>query len=285
MSTQLQCIDQSLPVGSLGAYIHWANQIPMLTPEEEHDLATRLIQHKDLNAARKLVLSHLRLVVRIARSYEGYGLQQADLIQEGNIGLMKAVKRFDPKIGVRLVSFAVHWIRAEIHEFVLKNWRIVKIATTKAQRKLFFNLRKLTKSHNWLNNKEIETVATELKVSHRDVRQMEARLNNFDESFDGYDTESASETNWVAPADYLEDYRYSPALMLEKQNWQDQRHDTLHQALEQLDERSREILKQRWLNDEKATLHELATKYSISAERIRQLEKNAMTKIREAVTE
>src|SRR5690606_31989297 len=174
-----------LTVGSLSAYINWVNKIPLLTPEEEQALALRLQKHNDVEAARKLVLSHLRFVVRIARGYEGYGLQQADLIQEGNIGLMKAVKRFDPTVGVRLVSFAVHWIRAEIHEFVLKNWRIVKIATTKAQRKLFFNLRKHTKKRGWFSDDEVKAVATELRVSTKDVRQMEARLNSFDEAFDG----------------------------------------------------------------------------------------------------
>lgn len=282
MNKQLQCIDQSLPIGSLSSYIHWVNQIPMLTAEEEVELANRLIENNDLDSARKLVLSHLRLVVRIARGYDGYGLQQADLVQEGNIGLMKAVKRFNPSIGVRLVSFAVHWIRAEIHEFVLKNWRIVKVATTKAQRKLFFNLRKLAKNRAWLSNAEVETVAAELNVSAKDVRQMEERLSNYDESFEGFDSEEDS-SSYKAPEYYLEDYHYSPARLLEKHNWEDQRHDSLHQALEQLDERSRDILTQRWLNDKKATLHDLAARYNVSAERIRQLEKNAMFKVREAI--
>ncbi len=284
MTTQLQLqrIDQALSVGSLSAYIHWVNQIPMLTAEEEQDLSEKLIKNNDLVSARRLVLSHLRLVVRIARGYDGYGLPQADLIQEGNIGLMKAVKRFNPKIGVRLVSFAVHWIRAEIHEFVLKNWRIVKIATTKAQRKLFFNLRKLAKNRAWLSNSEVETVATELNVSTHEVRQMEERLNNYDESFDGLDDDDDSNA-WIAPAHYLEDFNYNPARLLEKHNWEDQRHETLHDALEQLDERSRDILQQRWLNEKKSTLHDLAAQYQVSAERIRQLEKNAMLKIREAV--
>lgn len=282
MTTQLQCIDQSLPVGSLSSYIHWVNQIPMLTAEEEADLANKLIKNNDLDAARKLVLSHLRLVVRIARGYDGYGLQQADLVQEGNIGLMKAVKRFNPGVGVRLVSFAVHWIRAEIHEFVLKNWRIVKIATTKAQRKLFFNLRKLAKNRAWLSNSEVETVAAELSVSAKDVRQMEERLSNYDETFEGLDSDEDS-TGYRAPEHYLEDFHYSPARLLEKHNWEDQRHDSLHHALEQLDERSRSILTQRWLNEKKATLHELAAQYNVSAERIRQLEKNAMFKVRETI--
>lgn len=279
MTKQLQCIDQFLPVGSLNSYIHWVNQIPMLTAEEEQELANKLKQNNDLDAARQLVLSHLRLVVRIARGYDGYGLPQADLIQEGNIGLMKAVKRFDPSIGVRLVSFAVHWIRAEIHEFVLKNWRIVKIATTKAQRKLFFNLRRLAKNRSWLSNSEVETVAAELRVSAQDVRQMEERLSNYDESFEGMDSEEDS--SYRAPEHYLEDFHFSPARLLEKHNWEDQRQDSLHQALEQLDERSRDILQQRWLNEKKATLHDLAAQYNISAERVRQLEKNAMQRVRE----
>lgn len=283
MNSQLQCIEQALPVGSLSSYIHWVNQISMLTAEEELELANKLIKNNDLAAARKLVLSHLRLVVRIARGYEGYGLPQADLIQEGNIGLMKAVKRFDPKVGVRLVSFAVHWIRAEIHEFVLKNWRIVKVATTKAQRKLFFNLRKLSKNHAWLSNAEVATVASELSVSAKDVRQMEERLSNYDESFEGFYSEEEEPGSHKAPEYYLEDFNFSPARLLEKHNWEDQRHDSLHQALQQLDERSRDILVQRWLNDEKATLHDLAAQYQVSAERIRQLEKNAMLKVREAI--
>jgi RNA polymerase sigma-32 factor len=282
MRTQIQRIDSFLPVGSLEAYIHWVNQIPMLTAEEELDLSDKLIKNNDLEAARKLVLSHLRLVVRIARGYDGYGLQQADLIQEGNIGLMKAVKRFNHTMGVRLVSFAIHWIRAEIHEFVLKNWRIVRIATTKAQRKLFFNLRKLAKNRAWLSNMEAETVAAELSVSIKEVRQMEERLSNYDESFEGVDDEEDPHA-YKAPEHRLEDYHYSPARLLEKQDWEDQRCDSLHSALEQLDQRSRDILKQRWLNEKKATLHELAAQYQVSAERIRQLEKNAMLKVREAI--
>lgn len=282
MRKQLQCIDQALPIGSLSSYIHWVNQIPMLTADEELELANKLIKDNDLDSARKLVLSHLRLVVRIARGYDGYGLQQADLVQEGNIGLMKAVKRFNPEVGVRLVSFAVHWIRAEIHEFVLKNWRIVKVATTKAQRKLFFNLRRLSKNRAWLSNSEVETVAAELNVSAKDVRQMEERLSNYDESFEGMDSDEDS-SSYRAPEHYIEDFHYSPARLLEKHNWEDQRHDSLHHALEQLDARSRDILTQRWLSDEKATLHDLAAQYHVSPERIRQLEKNAMFKVREAI--
>lgn len=282
MTAQLQCMD-SFPVGSLDAYIHWVNKIPMLSVEEEQDLFEKLLKNNDLQAARRLVLSHLRLVVRIARGYDGYGLLQADLIQEGNIGLMKAVKRFDPKVGVRLVSFATHWIRAEIHEFVLKNWRIVKIATTKAQRKLFFNLRRLTKNSSWLNNDEVASVAAELKVNAQEVRQMEQRLTQYDEPFDSTEIDAEPGHTYTAPADYLEDFRYNPARLLEKQDWEDQCHDTLRSALEKLDERSRDILTQRWLNDNKATLHDLAAQYNVSAERIRQLEKNALGKLRASV--
>lgn len=284
MSKQLQCIDQFLPVGSLSNYVQWVNHIPMLSVEEEQELAKNLINNNDLSAARQLVLSHLRLVVRIARGYDGYGLPQADLIQEGNIGLMKAVKRFNPTLGVRLMSFAVHWIRAEIHEFVLKNWRIVKIATTKAQRKLFFNLRKLAKNRAWLSNSEVEAVAAELRVSHKDVRLMEERLSNYDESFEGFTLDNDEDSgSYHAPENYIEDFNYSPGHLLEKHNWEDQQVDSLHRALDQLDERSRDILKQRWLDDKKATLHELAAQYNVSAERIRQLEKNAMLKVRESI--
>lgn len=288
MSTYLSCIgEKSLSVGSLGSYINWVNQVPLLSLEEEQELAQRLKQHNDLEAARKLVMSHLRFVVKIARGYSGYGLQQADLIQEGNIGLMKAVKRFDPSVGVRLVSFAVHWIRAEIHEFVLRNWRIVKIATTKAQRKLFFNLRKQAKKRGWFSNDEVNAVAEQLNVSHKDVRQMEARLNNYDESFDGSDDGDGGESgsSWTtAPAHYLEDKRnQNPATLLEKSDWSNDQETRLYRALQTLDERSQDILQQRWLNKEKSTLHELAEKYKISAERIRQLEQNAMNKMREAM--
>jgi RNA polymerase sigma-32 factor len=284
MEKQIQRLDQSLslPIGSISSYIHWVNQIPMLSAEEESNLADEFIKNNDLASARKLILSHLRLVVRIARGYEGYGLQEADLIQEGNIGLMKAVKRFNPKIGVRLVSFAIHWIRAEIHEYVIKNWRIVKIATTKAQRKLFFNLRKLAKNRGWLSRHEVEMVASELKVSTKDVQQMEARLNNYDESFDGIETDEEG-NSLGAPIHYLEDASYNPAREFETANWDNQQEKNVHQALEQLDDRSRSILEQRWLNEKKATLHDLAAQYKVSAERIRQLEKNALLKMRESL--
>lgn len=286
MTNYLQCVDErALCVGSLGSYIQWVNKVPLLTEEEEKNLAERLRYYNEIDAARKLILSHLRLVVKIARSYSGYGLSQADLIQEGNIGLMKAVKRFDPSVGVRLVSFAIHWIRAEIHEFILRNWRIVKIATTKAQRKLFFNLRKVAKKRGWFSEDEINTVAEMLNVSKKDVRQMEARLNYHDESFDGApdDTDDAN-TSWNAPMHYLEDKRYNPAEQLEHTDWEEQKTQQLQNAIDTLDQRSQDILQQRWLAEHKATLQDLAKKYEISAERVRQLENNAMKKIRTMLT-
>ena len=228
---------------------------------------------------RQMVLAHLRFVVHIARSYSGYGLAQADLIQEGNVGLMKAVKRFNPEMGVRLVSFAVHWIKAEIHEFILRNWRIVKVATTKAQRKLFFNLRSQKKRLAWLNNEEVHRVAESLGVEPREVREMESRLTGQDMAFDPA-AEADDDSAFQSPANYLEDHRYDPALQLEDADWSDNSTSNLHEALEVLDERSRDILYQRWLAEEKATLHDLAQKYNVSAERIRQLEKSAMNKLK-----
>jgi RNA polymerase sigma-32 factor len=274
------------PIGSLEAYIHRVNQVPLLSAEEEKTLATRYAEAGDLEAAKKLVMPHLRFVVRIARSYSGYGLAQADLIQEGNIGLMKAVKRFDPQMGVRLVSFAIHWIKAEIHEFILRNWKIVKIATTKAQRKLFFNLRKasqkLTQKLNWFTQDEVETVAKDLNVSPNDVRQMEARFNYHDESLDPLAT--SQHENSLAPIHYLEaSQSYDPANSVEENDWAEDREGKLHYALSLLDNRSQDILKRRWLADQKATLQELAAEYQISAERVRQLEKNAMNKIKESI--
>ena len=280
--------EKSLSIGSIASYIIWVNRIPLLSAEEEYDLANELLKNNDLESARKLVLSHLRFVVRIARGYLGYGLSQADLIQEGNIGLMKAIKRFNPQFGIRLVSFAVHWIRAEIHEFILRNWRIVKIATTKAQRKLFFNLRKHSKKRGWFSDHEASVLAEELSVSTKDVRQMEERLNSHDEAFDGTDEENDEgniTASWGAPANYLEDKRYNPALQLEQSDWADDQEHRLYHAIQSLDDRSRDILYQRWLNEKKLTLHELAEKYAISAERIRQLEKNAMQKIRTIIAD
>ena len=274
----------SLSVGSLGSYIHWVNQIPLLTEDEELSLATRLKKLNDLEAARKLVLSHLRFVVKIARGYSGYGLQLADLIQEGNIGLMKAVKRFDPAVGVRLVSFAVHWVRAEMHEFIIRNWRIVKIATTKAQRKLFFNLRKASKQRGWFSDSEIATVASELKVSHQDVRQMEMRMNNYDQSLEFSDSDDDDQIAWQSPINYLEDKNANPENALVSNDFEKQQTTQLHHAIESLDERSKIIIQQRWLNDEKSTLQDLSEKFGVSLERIRQLEKNALTKMRVAMT-
>lgn len=266
--------------GSLEAYVAHVNKIPMLTCEEEQDLASRFFHGNDVKAARELLLSHLRFVVRVARGYMGYGLALGDLIQEGNIGLMKAIKRFDPGVGVRLVSFAVHWVKAEIHEFILRNWRIVKVATTKAQRKLFFNLRKATQHLNSLTEANINTITTNLNVSADEVRLMHERLNARDEAFDGLETnEMQNGTSW-APEHYLEDQRYNPALQLETQDWTDSRELNLQQAMLSLDSRSQAILKRRWLAQEKATLHELAAEYQISAERVRQLEKIAMDKLK-----
>lgn len=279
MSTQLQVAGILSPGRDLGAYIQTVNTIPLLTVEEEQNLGYRLQDEGDLEAARSLVMSHLRFVVHIARSYQGYGLPQADLIQEGNVGLMKAVKRFDASMGVRLVSFAVHWIKAEIHEFVLRNWRIVKVATTKAQRKLFFNLRGAKKDFSWLNVKELKAIANDLNVKPETVREMEGRLASIDSAFDGY-TDDDDETYSTAPVNYLMDSRYDPASLTEDENTENDASTQLNNALTQLDERSRDILQQRWLSDNKSTLHELAAIYGISAERIRQLEKNAMNKIR-----
>ncbi|MNQ33530.1 RNA polymerase sigma factor RpoH [compost metagenome] len=279
MSTSLQPVYALAPGANLEAYVHSVNSIPLLSAEQERELAGRLYYEQDLEAARQMVLAHLRFVVHIARSYSGYGLAQADLIQEGNVGLMKAVKRFNPEMGVRLVSFAVHWIRAEIHEFILRNWRIVKVATTKAQRKLFFNLRSQKKRLAWLNNDEVNAVAQTLGVEAREVREMESRLTGQDMAFDPA-SDADDDSAFQSPAHYLEDNRYDPARQLEEADWSDSANASLHDALEGLDERSRDILQQRWLSEEKATLHELAAKYGVSAERIRQLEKNAMGKLK-----
>ncbi|MBN2690223.1 MAG: RNA polymerase sigma factor RpoH [Gammaproteobacteria bacterium] len=281
INRQVQLYTPALPMGSLEAYIHWANRIPMLTLEEEQQYAYDLRDHNDVEAARKLVMSHLRFVVKIARGYAGYGLSQADLIQEGNIGLMKAVKRFDPSIGVRLVSFAVHWIKAEIHEFVLRNWRIVKVATTKAQRKLFFNLRKMSNRLGWFSNDEISDVANTLNVSEREVRTMEERLNNYDASFDAPAVSQGEDLDWTVPANYLADEKSDPAILVEEQQLGSNQAEKLAIALKTLDDRSQDILYQRWLGDKKATLHDLAAKYNVSAERVRQLEQQAMKKIKE----
>jgi RNA polymerase sigma-32 factor len=269
------------PLGSLDAYIDRVSRIPVLTREQEVALARRYRADDDLEAARQLVLSHLRFVVHIARGYVGYGLPMGDLVQEGNVGLMKAVKRFDPDVGVRLVSFAVHWIRAEIHEYVLRNWRLVKIATTKAQRKLFFNLRRLKKNLAWLTDSETRAVAQDLGVTPEEVTEMEKRLSARDLSFDPVPDSDDEDT--YSPAVYLPAADADPAVLVEREEWDDTTADRLGVALEGLDARSRDILKSRWMSGEKATLHELAERYGVSAERIRQLEANAIRKLRSKV--
>lgn len=268
-------------IGSIQAYTAAVNRIPMLSAEEERELGRRLREDEDIEAAQKLIMSHLRFVVHIARGYSGYGLAHADLIQEGNVGLMKAVKRFDTSYNVRLVSFAVHWIKAEIHEFVLKNWRIVKVATTKAQRKLFFNLRGSKKRLGWFSHEEVNTVAETLGVSAKDVLEMESRLNGRDIGFDGSPDNGDDEDSLVvAPANYLQDSRFEPAALAEADDWESNSHNQLRHALKTLDERSQDIISSRWLGDNKMTLQELADRYGISAERIRQLERNALNKLK-----
>jgi RNA polymerase sigma-32 factor len=267
-----------VPQGSIDAYVQSINQFSMLSAEEEKELAERLFNHGDLDAAKKLVLSHLRFVAYIAKSYAGYGLPQADLIQEGNIGLMKAVKRFDPSIGVRLASFAVHWIKAEIHEYVIRNWRVVKIATTKAQRKLFFNLRKAKKRLGWFSQDEVQTVAENLNVSTKDVLEMESRLNGQDQAFDLSDSDD--DEGSFAPVQYLEDKSADVAVSVESENSQLHLKNKLYASLSELDERSQDIISSRWLSEPKATLQDLASRYNVSAERVRQLEANAINKLK-----
>ena len=264
---------------SLDSYIRSVNSYPMLTVDEERELAERLHYKGEIEAAKGLILSHLRFVVHVARGYSGYGLPMADLVQEGNIGLMKAVKRFNPEVGVRLVSFAVHWIKAEIHEYVLRNWRIVKVATTKSQRKLFFNLRSQKKRLGWMNTDEVNAIANDLGVSPKDVREMEGRLGAFDASFDA-PVDSDEDTAGQAPVYFLEDQSSDPALLLEQSDWEASYSDKLRTAISELDDRSQDILQKRWFDEKKATLHELAADYNVSAERIRQLEKNAMKKLK-----
>ncbi|WJT07040.1 RNA polymerase sigma factor RpoH [Vibrio harveyi] len=270
---------------SLDSYIRSVNSYPMLTADEERELAERLHYKGEIDAAKAFILSHLRFVVHVARGYSGYGLPMADLVQEGNIGLMKAVKRFNPEVGVRLVSFAVHWIKAEIHEYVLRNWRIVKIATTKAQRKLFFNLRKSKKRLGWFNNGEVETVARELGVEPSEVREMESRLAAVDSTFDMPMDDDDNVNSYTAPMLYLEDKSSDVADNIEAANWETHTNNRLGYALASLDERSQRIVRSRWLDDEKATLQDLADEFGVSAERIRQLEKNAMKKLKLAVGE
>ena len=268
------------PVGSFDAYMDQVSRIPVLSREDEVQLANRFRNDGNLDAARQLVMSHLRFVVHIARGYMGYGLPLGDVVQEGNVGLMKAVKRFDPNVGVRLVSFAVHWIRAEIHEYVLRNWRLVKVATTKAQRKLFFNLRKMKKNLAWLSHEETLAVARDLKVSPEEVTEMEKRLAARDLSFDPVPDSSEDGDETYSPAAYLPAPDADPAVQIENAEWEDTTGDRLASAMKTLDARSRDILVSRWTGDAKATLHDLADKYGVSAERVRQIEANAIKKLR-----
>jgi RNA polymerase sigma-32 factor len=272
----------NLSVGTFDAYLNLVRQMPRLTAEQERELTIQYRDDGDLDAARELVMTNLRFVVHVARGYSGYGLSMPDIIQEGNVGLMKAVKRFDPDMGVRLVSFAVHWIKAEIHEYVIKNWGIVKVATTKAQRKLFFNLRKSKQNIGWLSNDEALAMAEDLNVDLSDIYEMEMRLGGRDMSFDMPMDESADES-FSAPATYLQQHGADPAELFENADWEGHEQDLLAKALSCLDERSLDILTSRWLAEKKATLHELAERYNVSAERIRQLEQNAMKKIRASV--
>ncbi|MDD2767368.1 MAG: RNA polymerase sigma factor RpoH [Methylococcus sp.] len=274
-----------LPLGSIDDYFAAVNRLPRLEADEERELAIRFRDEQDLEAARRLVLSNLRFVAYIARGYLGYGLPLADLIQEGNIGLMKAVKRYDPDVGVRLVSFAVHWIRAEIHEFIIQNWRIVKIATTKAQRKLFFNLRKMKNRLGWLSPEEAAAVAEELGVDIEDVYKMENRLNNPDMALEAHGDEDGEDREGHAPIHYLQQEGADPALLVEHSEWENRQQEKLHKAIGQLDDRSRDIVASRWLSEEKLTLHDLAARYNVSAERIRQLENSAMKKLRNALAD
>ena len=280
--TDLQDMEALSPGGDLQAYINSVHSIGILTPEEEKKLAEDLYYRNDLDAARKLVLAHLRFVIYIAKSYSGYGLSEADLIQEGNIGLMKAIRKFNPEMGVRLVSFAVHWVKAEIHEYVLKNWKIVKIATSKAQRKLFFNLRSKKKGLDWFTEEEIEQVAKDLGVKPSEVREMEKRLSGSDMSFDPLSDSDDDEATY-APSQYLQDEDANPADIFENDSLSEENTLQLYEAINQLDDRSRDILQDRWLADEKLTLHDLAEKYEISAERVRQIEKNAMKKVKQSI--
>ena len=280
MGKELQPMDISAPGQNLEAYLNSIQNIAILSPEEERKLAEDLYYREDLEAARQLVMAHLRFVVHIARGYSGYGLPQADLIQEGNVGLMKAVRKFNPEVGVRLISFAVHWIKSEIHEYVLKNWKIVKVATTKAQRKLFFNLRNKKKDITWLSEDDVKMISNELDVKEDTVREMEQRMSSHDVSFDPYSADDSEDGNTYSPADYLTNEDSDPMEIVEKEDFARDQINQLQNAISDLDERSQLILKERWLADDKPTLHELADKYGISAERIRQIEKKAMEKIR-----
>jgi RNA polymerase sigma-32 factor len=282
MTKSLQTMDWMSPGANLNAYIQGTASVSILSLDEERALGEALYYRDDLDAARRLVMAHLRFVVHIARSYNGYGLPLGDLIQEGNVGLMKAVKRYNPEKGARLVSFAVHWIKAEIHEFILRNWRIVKIATTKSQRKLFFNLRSAKKQLQWLSADEAQAVAEDLGVEVKDVMEMEMRLSAHDTAFDAPDEDDDDNASY-SPAMYLEDKGADPAQCIENEDYETDNSERLGRAVQALDQRSQDILQRRWLNDQKATLHQLADEYGVSAERIRQLEKNAMNKVRAAM--
>ena len=279
MGTQLQPINLGSPGKDIESYLASVHSIPILTREQEQELAIKLYENDDLDAARQLVIHHLRFVVHIARSYQGYGLPLADIIQEGNVGLMKAVNKFDPHKGVKVVSFAVHWIKAEIHEYILRNWRQVKIATTKAQRKLFFNLRSKKKDLEWLTKDEAEKIAADLNVEVKDVLHMENRLSSTDASFDS-PISSDSDEEVMSPSQFLEDKRFSPEDLVANSEAEDMNHAALFEALESLDERSKDILLRRYLAEDKATLHDLAGEYKVSAERIRQIESGALKKLK-----
>ena len=283
MGKELQPMDVSAPGQNLEAYLSSVQNIAILTPEEEKRLAEDLYYRNDLEAARQLVMAHLRFVVHIARGYSGYGLPQADLIQEGNVGLMKAVRKFNPEVGVRLISFAVHWIKSEMHEYIIKNWKIVKVATTKAQRKLFFNLRSQKKELNWLSQDEIKTISNELGVDEKSVKEMESRLSSSDMSFDPPSEANDDEASF-SPSGFLADESKDPAELIEREDSEEYSHELLHKAMSALDSRSKEILIDRWLQDQKLTLHELADKYGVSAERIRQIEKAAMEKVKSFIS-
>ena len=279
MGTQLQPSQLNSPGKDIESYLSSVHAIPILTKEQEQELALKLYEEDDLDAARQLVIHHLRFVVHIARSYQGYGLPLGDIIQEGNVGLMKAVDKYDPHRGVKLVSFAVHWIKAEIHEYILKNWRLVKIATTKAQRKLFFNLRGKKKSLEWLTKEEAESIASDLNVDVKDVLHMENRLSSNDSSFDA-PVQTGNDEEVMSPSQYLEDKRYDPEVIVANEQAEQVNRSELVEALKMLDDRSKDILQRRYLSDQKATLHELADEYEVSAERIRQIENTALKKLK-----
>ena len=282
MTTSVLALSNLSPGQNLDAYVQTISSIPVLSAEEERDLAEKSYYDNDIDAARQLVMSQLRFVVHLARSYSGYGLPQADLIQEGNVGLMKAVKRFNPEVGVRLVSFAVHWIKAEMHEYILRNWRIVKVATTKAQRKLFFNLRSNKKRLSWLTGEETRAIAADLGVSEQEVTRMEGRLASSDMAFDGY-ADADDDDTAVAPAQYLAQENADPAELVAEEDLERDLSQRLGAALHELDDRSRDIVQRRWLSEDKVTLQDLAEEYQVSAERIRQIEKNALKKLKLSV--